>query len=193
MRIQVATGLSSLRAEYFMKGQRLQSKDDPMVRFTATSHRSIDDQVHYEHWNRCHVRGQENDNLPSVWTDFHTQEMLRCLIEFLEETPGSGVPSTLVSASGNCPFPSPERLGQLLRLAANMRCRIARDPAKSSQVSRLQKGNKWCRQTEPAYACASGDSEWAVVLDARTTRQIKSDVRHHGPKSGFACTLPACD
>ena len=43
-------------------------------------------------------------------------------------------------------------------------------------VEAAESGNGWCRQTEPTYACASGDAEWAVVLDARTTRQVKSDV-----------------
>ena len=178
MRIQVATGLSSLRAEYFMTGPRLQSENDPMVRFTATSHRSIDDPVHYEHWNRCHVRGQENDNLPSVWTDFHTQEMLRCLIEFLEETPGSGVPSTLLYQRAGIAHSLLQSDWVGAPQAGSEHEMPHREILESLPGVEASEGNKWCRQTEPAYACASGDSEWAVVLDARTTRQIKSDVRH---------------
>ena len=164
-----------------------------MIRFTATSHRSIDDPVHYEHWNRCHVRGQENDNLPVFWTDFHTQEMLRCLIEFLEETYLAPVCHQRFCISvRELPFPSPEQMGwSPSRLAANMRCRIARS-WKVFQVSRLQ-GNKWCRQTEPAYACASGDSGGLSCSMPEQPARLNRMSVTQGAQSGSACTPPACD
>ena len=68
--------------------------------------------MHYEHWNRCHVGGQENDGLPHVWTDFHTQEMLRCLMEFDEEDPGSCVQSTRLYQRAELFILPPEQVGR---------------------------------------------------------------------------------
>jgi hypothetical protein len=178
MRIIVSTGLSALRAAHFMKGQQLRNKDDPMVRFTLVSERTMEEPVHHEHWNRCHVQSRENDNLPSVWTDFHTQEMLRCLMEFMEADPGSSVPSALLY----------QRAGFVHSLLQSEWVGATQSGGEHETTHRefLQNlpgvessgRNKWCRDTEPKYAIASKDSEWAIVVDARTTRQLKTDVGH---------------
>lgn len=179
MHIRVSAGLSALRANYFMKGQQLRGEDDPMVRFTILSNNATDDQVHFEHWNRCHVGGQENDGLPHVWTDFHTQEMLRCLMEFDEEDPGSCVQSTrLYQRAGIVHSLLQSKWVGATRAGGEHETPHSKVLHTLPGVEAAESGNGWCRQTEPAYACASGDAEWAVVLDARTTRQIKSDVRH---------------
>ena len=162
-----------------MKGQQLRGEDDPMVRFTILSNNATDDQVHYEHWNRCHVGGQENDGLPHVWTDFHTQEMLRCLMEFDEEDPGSCVQSTrLYQRAGIVHSLLQSKWVGATRAGGDHETPHSKVLHTLPGVEAAESGNGWCRQTEPTYACASGDAEWAVVLDARTTRQVKSDVGH---------------
>ena len=180
MYIRVSTGLNALNANYFMRDQRIKNEDDPLVRFTVTPHHnSADEPLIHEHWNRCHAPSTAGDTLPSVWTDFHTQEMLRCLMESAEDEPGSIVQSSLLY----------QRAGIVHTLLNKKWVGTSQTAVEHEATHRgvlqalpgveaAEVGNGWCRQTEPTYAMASGDSEWAIVLDARTTRKVKSDVSH---------------
>ena len=122
--------------------------------------------------------GQENDGLPHVWTDFHTQEMLRCLMSLMRRTLGP-VYNQLVCINEQELFILSSRAsGSATRAGGEHETPHSKVPHTLPGVEAAESGNGWCRQTEPTYACASDDSEWAVVLDARTTRQVKSDVGH---------------
>jgi hypothetical protein len=180
MYIRVSTGLHALNANDFMWDQRITDEGDPLVRFTVTPrHNSADEPLIHEHWNRCHAPSTTGDTLPSAWTDFHTQEMLRCLMESAEDDPGSIVQSSLLYQRAGIVHTLLHRkwVGTSqtgVEYEATHRGVLQTLPG----VEAAEVGSGWCRQMKPTYATASGDSEWAIVLDARTTRQVKSNVGH---------------
>jgi hypothetical protein len=121
---------------------------------------------HY-HWNEQH-KAKSNRNLQ--WDTFHLEELGRLIFSHLSQ---SKQRTEIIRQRFQLLHPllhsiwtkNPRFNGQTITNdIAEMYYRII-------GINRLGQG-KWERVTEPRYAVVPGEDEWAIILDARTMREI---------------------
>jgi len=172
MEIQVSSNLRSIPTIFFMEPVKLKGNSDE-VESTQIPYFEIgqgeSDNQEFVHWNGSHLR---NVYKPSKWSEFHTEELIRCVMEKLQEdnhrTSIIQQRTHILQAILRKQWTQSTDMDlSIEELNDGLRGRMLTIPG----VTPIG-GEKWNRATEPVYGSLEGNTEWAIILDARTMQEI---------------------
>ena len=172
MEIQVSSNLRSIPTNFFIEPVELKGSakelESTQIPYFEIGQGEYDNQE-FVHWNGSHLR---NDYKPSKWSEFHTEELIRCVMEKLQDDHHR---TSIIQQRTHI-------------LQAILRKQWTRSTDMDLSIEELNDGlrgrmltipgltpvdgEKWNRATEPVYGSLEGNTEWAIILDARTMQEI---------------------
>jgi len=173
--IKVSSNLRSFPTDFFIESVKL--KRDTNLESKQVSYLEIglgDTETRVvEHWNGSHLR---TNSKPSKWSEFHTEELIRCIMQKL---PDIELRTSIIKQRTHL-------LQAILRNQWTQSTNIELDQEELNDGLRGRMlsmpglvsigGEKWNRITKPVYGRLNGNTEWAIILDARTTQEITDGI-----------------